>query len=91
MSWAADNPEKYEEICRRGIAGKIQSALIGLGLEPGEIDLDFLESVVLAIQEDPDGGKAYDGLLDWSMAQISNEEREHFAGLVDDSYERGKG
>lgn len=90
MSWAAHNPEKYDEICRKGIAARIQSALIGLGTEPGEIDLDFLESMVLAIQEDPDGGKAYDGLLDWSCQKISEEERDYFASQTDAAYERGK-
>lgn len=90
MSWASDNPEKYDEICRRGIAAKIQSALLGQGLELDKIDLDYLESVVLAIQNSPAGGKAYDGLLDWSIEQISEEERDHFASLVDDAHERGK-
>lgn len=91
MSWAADNPEKYDEICRRGITARIFQSMLAVGYNAADLDLELLEGAVLAIQEDPDSGKAYDGLLDWSIEQINEEEREHFAGLVDDAYERGKG
>lgn len=93
MSYFSDHPEQYDEICRRGIAVRIYQAMIAVGYDPAGNEEDLrliLETIVLAIQDDPDGGKAYDGLLDWSVEQISREEQDYFGGLVDDAMERGK-
>ena len=88
MSWAAHNPEKYDEICRKGIAAKVQKAMAAQGYD--DADLEELEAVALSIQEDPDGDKAYTALLDWSVAEVSAEEQDYFGNLADQAYERGK-
>ena len=50
MSWAAHNPEKYDEICRRGIAVKLAMTTLAWSNETSSVET--LESVVDSLQQE---------------------------------------
>ncbi len=104
MNWAANNPEKYDEIVRMGIRRMLESRFPELD----EIDEDISEALDYFIQELQDNfyqGKGLNYLNTqeerykyhvWNLIEklsldnISDAEGDHFAGIVDDAHDRAK-
>jgi len=84
MSWAAHNPEKYEEIEREGVTAKLRSALKENGFD--EYDADTLTAIVDTLQVCASGATIYNPwsqLTCWACQEISNAEGDYFGGLAD--------
>jgi len=81
MSWAAHNPEKYSEICRKGIKKKM-CMLAGLEMSD-EVD-SFIDDWLWSLESDnnKDSRKAFEHLLSLSHQEVSNAEADHFSSLA---------
>ena len=85
MSWAVDNVEAYDEILHRAIIARIQTELESNGFE--DMDTDAITAIVQSISESKDS-KPYNALLDWSIKQITESERDYFADMIDSAMDR---
>ncbi len=86
MSWAAHNPEKYDEICREGMVEFLKKRIPEL--EGQEDNLDYLLS---ELKDDiGDVSEAYEKLLLAANEEISAAEGDHFAGIADAGADRDK-
>ncbi len=88
MSWAAHNPEKYEEIVRNGVVIFILSRIPELG--DLEETLDYLLEEMSFEPSDDAGYAIYQQLINLSTKQITTSEADYFGGLVDDAMNRDK-
>ena len=81
MSWAAHNPELYDELCAKGIARKL-AASYGLygGEDDSNVEFTFLTLVEALHDEAP---AVYDALLTWAEREVGAEVSEYWAGLID--------
>lgn len=88
MSWAAHNPEQYDEFIRKGILHWLDTRIDKYGfVVPGEW-LQGYEALIEVIQGDPQMSGLYDELVRLSSVEISATEREYFSGLVDQAKDR---
>ena len=89
MSWAADSPEAYDEIVRKGITEKLGAMLLAYGFE--DFDLDTLRMLVEVLEETQVTKlrNIYSVLADLSCHEISDAEADHFGSLVDAAESRG--
>ena len=76
MSWAADNPEVYDEIMKTGIITKLTKELNDNGFE--NID-GFTFAVVEVLYETT----VREALVRWSQQEITEAEADHFANVDD--------
>ena len=84
MSWAAHNPEKYEEICREGVEIKLGEIYKSVWHETP--DAELIKNLVDAIcQEAP---KVWDVLMDISFKEIGEAEADYWGSMVDMAKER---
>ena len=81
MSWAAHNPEAYDEILKAGIAEKISKELAENGFD-FEDDCDFLLAIVESLSQAKDT-KVYDELVKWSQHEIADAEADYWASIAD--------
>jgi hypothetical protein len=84
MSWASNNPEKWQEICVSAVASKLRKTVKAWF---GEDYIPDADSVAEAIAEDPALGKAWLELMAWAGDEIAQDEADYFGGLVDDAKE----
>lgn len=88
MSWASHNPEKYDEIVRKGLADYLFNEVTHAGFEaPGDWWEAYL-ALAEVIQESPELRSIYHDLLHVGVKAISHQEAEYFSGLVDSAKER---
>jgi len=79
VSWAAHNPEAYDEICKRGISWKLQSAYKAVWNDHD--GSDFFDEIIETIhQEAPE---VYEALLLWACKETNEELADHFASMGD--------
>ena len=86
MSWAAHNPEKYEEICAEGVGMKLEKVYKSVWDKYPEPD--FISNLVEAIQQEAPG--VWNALVDLSYNEIGEAEWDYWGGMVDAARERGK-
>jgi hypothetical protein len=82
MSWAAHNPEKYDEILRAGVVDKIEAAMRDEGFE---FDYDTVCMVVETLQNQASGPTTHnpwDQLVSWASKQVAAAEGDYFSSLV---------
>ena len=85
MSWAAHNPEAYDEILKSGVVTKLRKELADNGF-CFEDAFDFLPAVVEVIFQAKDS-KPFDALVTWAQHEVVNAEADYFVNLVDDARE----
>ena len=78
MSWAAHNPEAYDEILKSGIVNKLRKELADNGFN-FEDDFDFLPAVVEVMFQEP---KISAALLSWALREVTDAEADHWATLA---------
>ncbi len=79
MSWAAHNPEKYEEFLREGASAKLQSLYVQVW---GDIpDSEVFDQIVDSICEE--APEVWEALYLWSAKEGSEAMGNYFAGLGD--------
>lgn len=71
MSWAKNNPEKWDEVCCNGIVCKIEDTIKWYGGEV--IDHETIDDAVHAIRQDPNGDKVFDALMVWANKEIGGQ------------------
>lgn len=76
------------KLCRQGIAHRLYVAMAARANVPLPTH-EVLEALVCAIQEEPDGQKVYDALIEWSLPEISAEVKK-LDLPADETQERGK-
>lgn len=78
MSWAAHNPEAYDEILKQGVVRKLKK-------EFENTDRDTLAAIVESVFESTDnyGTQVRDKLIDWSQREIMEAEADHWASIAD--------
>jgi hypothetical protein len=83
MSWAARNPEQYDEILKQAVVSKLKKELDANGFE--NMDRDTLAATVESIFESTEnyGTQVRDKLIDWSQREIMEAEAEHWANIAD--------
>jgi len=79
MSWAADNPEAYDEIMKSGIVSKIKKELDSNGFEG--MDEDTVSAVVEVLSQ----SKVYSALVSWAQRETSDAEADYWASIADRS------
>lgn len=79
MSWAAHNPEAYDEIIRKGIDNYLCRTITEQGFE--FLDLQPIMALVEAIQEIPALRRVYNELLDLASRDIISAEQDYFSRL----------
>ena len=85
MSWAAHNPELYDDICKKGICWKLSAAFEEVwGGQPDNPET-FDQVIEVLQQEAP---KAYDALLTWAHDSVIEAEQDYWGGLVDQAKSR---
>jgi hypothetical protein len=88
MSLINENPERYDEFIRKGIAHWLDHQMTKAGfVVPGEW-YDGYEALVEVLQTDPAMKDFYELCLQRASKQISAAEQEYFSGLIDDAKER---
>lgn len=80
MSFGSENPELWDEICRRGIENKLRSRLEAEGFD--DIDEDTLAGIVIVLY---DTGKIQSVLMDWAHTEVCASEAEHWGDKVDEA------
>jgi len=80
MSWAAHNPEAYNEILKAGVKDRITKELRDTGFDG--LDPSTVDAVVESLQQAKDS-KPFDALISWSQHEVSNAEADHFADIAD--------
>lgn len=86
MSWAAHNPEKYDEICRQGIVRYLIKHIPEL--ESLKDDLDYLLDQWSWCNSNDAEYRLWDRLISIARQEISEAEREYFADLTDAAMNR---
>jgi hypothetical protein len=81
MSWAADNPEAYDEILKAGIVRRLEKDLTDNGFDFDDSN-ELLSAVVESLAQAKDT-RVYEALMHWSQAEISDAEADHWASLAD--------
>jgi len=84
MSFGSENPELWDEICKRGIISWIRGRLEKEGLVD-DVDDITLEAIVNALYEVP---KTRDVLLALSNDEISAAEADHWGSKIDEAVTR---
>jgi hypothetical protein len=82
MSWAAHNPELYEQICKRGIAWKLQREIARNGFDPRDAE-EMMANIVEVLYET--FGNTLSG---WASEEISESEGSYFGDLADAAKEQ---
>jgi ribosomal protein L17 len=84
MSWAAHNPEAYDEILKKAVVHKLTKELTANGFTEN-IDADTVTTIVESIFESTEnyGTHVRDKLIDWAQREIIEAERDHFARIAD--------
>ena len=81
MGWAAHNPEKYDEIIRKGILHLIDREMDKAGFQvPGEWHEGY-EALVEVLQIAPHCRSIYDEFLHLASKDIVDAEQDYFSGL----------
>lgn len=88
MSWASDNPEKWDEICHYGIARRLSMALEAWG---ATFTVGEMEQVADAIQSDDTAAKVYVALMTWANKEIGEAEADYHSSRIDNAPERRRG
>lgn len=83
MSWAADNPEAYDELCRKGMVAFLIARIPEFAGD--EDDLDWLLSEL-----EENGSALIEKLRDLAQREIDAAMGDHFGGLIDDAKNRAK-
>jgi hypothetical protein len=83
MSFGAENPELWDEICKRGITSWIRGRLEKEGFD--DVDDVTIEAVVTALYEVP---KTRDILLALSNDEVCASEQEYWGDRVDEAVMR---
>lgn len=79
MSWAAHNPEAYDEITRKGINNYLCRIIAEQGFEFENVEP--IMALVEAIQEIPAFRGIYNHLLSLASRDIILEEQDYFSSL----------
>ena len=80
MSWAADNPEAYDEIERVGVSTRIEQLLREEGFNV--FDHDTVCAVVETLQRNASGptiNNVWGQLTAWAVKDVVEAEADHFA------------
>lgn len=81
MSWAAHNPEKYDEICQDGIIDWLIKCINELSDPPvDDEDAELLTLVVAVLYQD---SRMADALRDAANAEIGQAEADYHGGQID--------
>lgn len=81
MSWAAHNPEAYDEIVRKGILEYIDKQMSDSGFSvPGEW-LEGYEALIEVLQYDPKLRSIYDAFMHLGNKHIMDAEQSYFSSL----------
>ena len=87
MSWAADEPETYDALCRKAVLQKLKSELDAHGFNVLDVDSEALEAVVEVLcyegQSIDRNLQFWSPLILWSTRELSDAEADHFAAKVD--------
>lgn len=88
MSFGSENPELWNEICKRGVVSKLRSQMEKEGfdfLRTDNLEETLVEAVVATLYEIPKVQKA---LIDWANSEICNEEIDYHGSQIDEAVMR---
>lgn len=88
MSWAAHNPEKYDEITRRGILHWVNHLVTKNGFEATDEWREGYEALIEVLQTEPQARPLYEDLMYLASKDILHAEQDYFGGLIDHAMER---
>ena len=83
MSWAAENPEKYDAILAEAVRDKLAKELKLSGFE--NMDPDTIAAIVEVLQTETSGAtihNAWHNLTTWAGKEVTASEADHFASLI---------
>lgn len=84
MSWAADNPETYEGLCREAVLRKLKTELDAHEFEG--LDAHTLEAVIEVLcyegQSTNRNLQFWSPLVIWSTKELTDAEADHFASRI---------
>ena len=81
MSWAAHNPEKYDEIIRKGILRYIDHTMDEYGFAvPGDW-IEGYTALVEVLQQDTHMRSVYDAFMHLASKEIIYAEQDYFSRL----------
>lgn len=88
MRWAADNPERYNELVRQGIIRYLDTILSNAGFDaPGKWSEGYA-ALLEVLQAEPSAHHVYDALLVLASRHILEEEADYHGGFIDQAKER---
>jgi hypothetical protein len=90
MSWASHNPEKYDELTRKGIVKFLVQLLDEMGYDKECANKDTLEALVATFQADFNLRDIYNALLRLAHVHIQHVEADYWGSQIDAARERGK-
>jgi hypothetical protein len=83
MSFGSENPELWDEICKRGITNKVAALAEKDGVD--DIDDYTVETIVHSLYEVT---KIRNALLDWAHDEVCNSEADHWGSKIDEAVMR---
>jgi hypothetical protein len=83
MSYWSHNPEKYDDIIRKGILHWMDRLIDEAGFEGPREWSDGYEALIETLQMDPHTRDVYDAMCNRASKDIINAEQDYFSGLAD--------
>lgn len=83
MSFGSENPELWNEICRRGILNKLRAKLEANGFD--DLDEPTIEAVIEVLYDVP---KIESPLMDWAHTEVCASEAGYWGDRVDEAVMR---
>lgn len=92
MGWAKNDPEGWMEVCRKGVAWKLEAGYQNLtGEHLSEDDALLVNEILISLHEgDTEANKIWDTLLTWANKEVCQAEADRFGGQVDDAMNQQK-
>ena len=88
MSYAAHNPELYDELVRKGILHWLGEFMDKAGfVEPQEWSEGY-EALIEVLQQEPQVRDIYEAMLHHASRDITRAEQDYFSGLIDHAVEQ---
>ena len=88
ISFGSENPELWDEICKRGIVYKVFAKLNEDGFDNEDydyVDEDTADSVVEVVESLYEIPEIRDCLVEWAAKEIHREESDYYGSKVDES------
>lgn len=86
MSWAANNPEAYDEVCIDGVTKRVIEELVNYGYGPlSDDDATLVRNTITVLEAETNGPQrsAWSELICWAAQEISDAEADYLTRGVE--------